>query len=59
MTSDALKKAQKKYDAENSLHISIKLNRRTDADIIEKISRETNKQAYIKECIRNQAGKPE
>lgn len=44
--------AQQKYDAKNSMRISLKLNKGTDADIIEEVNRASNKQGRIKELIR-------
>lgn len=44
--------AQKKYDAENTKRIVIKLNKNTDIDILSKLDTITNKAGYIKECIR-------
>lgn len=52
MSTDAQKKAQKKYAASNTMMIAIQLNRKTDADIIEVLSGQSNKQGYIKEAIR-------
>lgn len=42
---------QKKYDDKNTIRISLKLNKTTDADIIEKIDMK-RKQKSIKELIR-------
>ena len=44
--------AQKKYDAENTIQIKLKLNMKTDADIVAKLDNVWNKQGYIKELIR-------
>lgn len=44
--------AQKKYDAENTKRIVIKLNKNTDNDILIKLNTLSNKAGYIKECIR-------
>ena len=52
MVPEYQKKAQKKYDATNTVMISIKLNRTTDADIIEKLDEQDSRQGYIKELIR-------
>ena len=52
MASEAQIKAQKKYDAENTLQVHLKLNRRTDWDVLEKLDSVPNKQGYIKELIR-------
>ena len=52
MASEAKIKAQKKYDAENTLQVHLKLNRRTDEDVLEKLDSVPNKQGYIKQLIR-------
>lgn len=52
MASEAQIKAQKKYDAENTLQVHLKLNRRTDGDVLEKLDSVPNKQGYIKQLIR-------
>ena len=44
--------AQKKYDADNTTRLCIKLNNNTDADILQKLNTVSSKQGYIKECIR-------
>lgn len=41
-----------RYDAEHTRQIVLKLNRRTDADILRKLDEQTNKQGYIKQLIR-------
>ena len=51
-TSKAQLRAQAKYDKDNTVQIKLKLNKRTDADIIKRISEADNKQGYIKELIR-------
>ena len=45
-------KASIKYNKENTVQISLKLNRYTDADLIDSLNRIENKQGYIKELIR-------
>lgn len=40
------------YDAENTIQIKFKLNRKTDLDIIEKLESVENKQGYFKELVR-------
>lgn len=52
MASEAAKRAQSRYDAANTVQIKMKLNRRTDADIIEKLDGAPSKQGYIKQLIR-------
>ena len=45
-------KASIKYNKENTVQISLKLNRTTDADLIDSMNKIANKQGYIKELIR-------
>ena len=40
------------YDRENTRRINLKLNKKTDADIISELERQENIQAYIKRLIR-------
>lgn len=52
---EAQARAQKKYDANNTVQVHLKLNKKTDADIIEhlnSIAHNGGKQGYIKELIR-------
>lgn len=54
-TSEAQKRAQKKYDEANKdkwRMIHLKLNKDTDADIIEALEQSGNIQGYIKDLIR-------
>ena len=44
--------AQNKYDKNNTIQIKLKLNLKTDSDIIEQLKNQTNKQGYIKKLIR-------
>lgn len=44
--------AQERYDKENTVRVTIKLNKKYDADIIEKLNSEPSKQGYIKALIR-------
>lgn len=43
---------QNKYDKAHCKPVYLKLNIRTDADIIEKLASVPNKQGYIKQLIR-------
>ena len=52
MKSEAAKKASKKYDKQNNKVVTLKLNKTTDADILELLEGCPNKQGYIKELIR-------
>lgn len=44
--------SQQKYDKTNTTQIRMKLNLKTDADILEKLESVGNKQGYIKTLIR-------
>lgn len=46
--------AKKRYDDANTVQVKMKLNRKTDADIIEYLESTGNKQGAIKEAIRAQ-----
>ena len=49
--------AKKRWDRKNTVVITMKLNRKTDADIIERLESVDNKQGYIKRLIREDAEK--
>lgn len=51
--TESSKKAREKYDKKNTVLVSLKLNRKTDADILEYIEKQKNKQGTIKEIIRS------
>ena len=44
--------AKLRWDAEHTTQIKLKLNDRTDADILARLEKVGNKQGYIKELIR-------
>ena len=48
----AQKRASMKYNKENVKQMKLDLNRKTDADIIEHLDKQDNKQGYIKGLIR-------
>ena len=50
--SKAQLRAQAKYDKDNTVQIKLKLNKKTDKDIIDRLSAADNIQGYIKELIR-------
>lgn len=55
MSTEAQRRAQKRYDEANRdkwRMVHLKLNKETDADIIEKLENSQNIQGYIKELIR-------
>lgn len=52
MATEAQIKAQKKYDAKNTRQVHLKLNRRTDKDVLARLDEVPSKQGYIKKLIR-------
>lgn len=52
MATEAQLKAQRIYDKMYTRQVHMKLNRRTDADILEKLESVPNRQGYIKKLIR-------
>ena len=52
MATEAKIRANAKYDKANTQQILLKLNKKTDADILEVINAQDNKQGFLKECIR-------
>ena len=51
-TSEARKRASAKYDAKMTTGLYLKLNKKTDDDILCWLDHQPNKQGYIKELIR-------
>lgn len=52
MATAAQARASAKYDKTNTKQFILKLNKTTDADIMEKLATVGNMQGYIKELIR-------
>ena len=52
MATEALKRAVRKYDSTNTTQFHLKLNNKTDADIIKILKESENAQGYIKRLIR-------
>ena len=52
MATKAQRKAVEKYDAANTKQIHLKLNIKTDADILDYLNKQENVQGYIKKLIR-------
>ena len=48
---------QERYDRNNTVQVKLKLNRKTDADIIEYLNTLDNKQGTLKELIRKEIRK--
>lgn len=51
-TREARRRAEKKYQAANTKFLQIRLNFRTDQDILEKLSEEESMSGYVKRLIR-------
>ena len=54
MTSKAQKAAVARYDKANTKGVYLKLNLKTDKDIIEHLAKKENVQGYIKSLIRDE-----
>ena len=54
MASEAQKKAVAKYDKTNTTQFKFKLNKNTDADIIEYLNNIDNRSKWFKELVRDQ-----
>jgi hypothetical protein len=51
-TTEAQKRASNRYDRANTKAVALKLNKKTDADILAKLEEVGNVQGYIKQLIR-------
>lgn len=51
-TSEAQRRASAKYDRKNTVMIPLKLNKKNDADLIEWLSEQPNRQKVIKKACR-------
>ena len=56
MATEAQKWASLKYDAANTTQVHLKLNNKTDADILAYLAQLDNVQGFIKSAIRCQIG---
>lgn len=56
MATEAIRRAVKKYDAANTVQFHLKLNVKTDAEIIEKLKTVENVQGYLKNLVRADIG---
>lgn len=54
ISSESQVRAQAKYDASHTTRFSLKLNNRTDADIIQWLDKQPSIQGAIKNLIRNE-----
>ena len=57
MATKAQRKAVAKYDAANTKQIHLKLNMKTDSDILEYLENQKSVQGYIKRLIREDMSK--
>lgn len=57
-TSDAKIKANNKFNKANTRMVSLRLNYKTDSDIIEKLDSVESKMGYIKSLIRKDLKEP-
>lgn len=55
--TEAAKRARKKYNDANTKLITLRLNLKLDADILDKLDDVGNKQGYIKDLIRKDIAK--
>lgn len=53
MASNAQAKAVRKYDDAHTVQINLKLNKKTDADILAALNQSGNKQGLIKAALRD------
>ena len=53
MATEAQRRAQRRYDEKNTRQVHIKLNLRTDKDVLERLDDVPSKQGYIKRLIRD------
>ena len=54
-THKSKKEYNLKYDRENKVHVAVKLNKATDAELIEIYRSIPNKAQWIKDCLRRYA----
>lgn len=52
MISEGQRRAQKKYDAENVYQFSVRLSRKTDAEIIAALEEAGSRQGLVREALR-------
>lgn len=53
MATPSQRAAVARYDKTHTFRVSLKLNKKTDADIFSRISEEPNRQGYVKRLIRS------
>lgn len=55
-TKEARNRAQARYNKANTTQVIIRINHNTEADILEHLQAQPNKQGYIKSLIRADMG---
>ena len=55
MSTDAQKRASRRYNDANTVQVAIRLNKVTDADVIARLMEAPSKAGYIKQLIRRDA----
>lgn len=55
MSTDAQKRASKRYNDANTVQVAIRLNKATDADVIARLEEVPSKAGYIKALVRRDA----
>lgn len=58
-TSEAQLRTQARYDSEHTKSVSLKLNNRTDQDILQWLCKQKSKQGAIKQAIRDEIANQE
>jgi hypothetical protein len=59
MVSNAQRRASAKYDKENAVVLTVKLNKKTDSDILAALESVNNRNAFIKKIIREKIAESE
>ena len=59
MNNNSRSKASSKYNREKTISFTIRLNKKTDADIITALESVTNRNALIKKLLRQEISKSE
>lgn len=57
MATDSQRKASAKWEAKSTVQVKLKLHRRHDKDILNRLDESGNKQGYIKKLIRDDIAK--
>ena len=58
-TPESQLRAQARYDSTHTTSVSLKLNNRTDQDILQWLRKQKSKQGAVKQAIRNEIARAE